>query len=188
MAALLALFDPPPGVLVLDIGCGVGAVAAMMAEIRPDLRFLLLNVSQAQLDLCPQPAAAKLLGDMHAIPAPDSSVDAVLFCYALGHGLVDVAIAEAARVLRPGGVLFIWDLAAEESGPIIEALGYKAHPPRRVLEAARCAGLVATRIPAMRETWTDEFQAILGAAAYAALFAGVRPIAYRFIKGATHGA
>ena len=48
-ARLLELMSPKPGAVVLDAGCGFGAVAKHMAELRPDLRFHLLNLTDVQL-------------------------------------------------------------------------------------------------------------------------------------------
>lgn len=117
---LLEKFDPPSGV-VLDVGCGIGEVARLMHEARQDLEFVLLNRSQAQLDLCPD--FEKLHADAHAIPMPDASVDAVMACYVMGHLDKDRALSEMRRVLKPGGVLFIADM----SGGAIPDLDYVAH-------------------------------------------------------------
>ena len=88
VAALLDRFAPPQGARVLDAGCGVGAVAEMMARIRSDLRFTLLNISGAQLEMAPA-GMAKVRADIHALPFSAGRFDAVMFNYSLGHGLLD---------------------------------------------------------------------------------------------------
>lgn len=123
---LLEKFNPPPG-RVLDVGCGVGAVARGMTMIRQDLKFTLLNISASQLELCgsfyPHENIEKMLADACDIPLPDACMDSVIACYVLGHLDKDKALAEMRRVLRPGGVLFIVDITG---GPIDE-LDYVAH-------------------------------------------------------------
>jgi 3'-phosphoadenosine 5'-phosphosulfate sulfotransferase (PAPS reductase)/FAD synthetase len=131
--------------MVLDAGCGVGAVAEIMADLRPDLWFLLLNTSAAQLAMCPEG-----MGTLHAsfddVPLGDGGVDAVMFCYALGHGEVDRAIAEAARVLCSGGVLFLYELVPGEGGDrLAEALGYRPYRSAEIYRAAEAAGLHFSR-------------------------------------------
>jgi len=51
------------------------------------------------------------LGDMEEIPIDDACVDLVFFSQSLHHALhPDRAIAEAARILKPGGRIAILDL------------------------------------------------------------------------------
>jgi ArsR family transcriptional regulator len=52
------------------------------------------------------------LGDMEEVPIDDASVDLVFFSQSLHHALhPKQAVAEAARILRPGGRIAILDLA-----------------------------------------------------------------------------
>ena len=39
----------PFGARVADLGCGVGEVARIFKQLRPDLSFCLVNISEAQL-------------------------------------------------------------------------------------------------------------------------------------------
>ncbi len=179
--ALLAAFDIPRGASVLDCGCGVGAVAIHMYEERPDLKITLLNISQAQLDLCPHwfPAIA---ANFHDIPTADETFDAVMYGYSIGHGLIDNVLREAARVTKRGGVVFIYDLAADDSRALIASMGYKAHPFSRVLEAAASAGLSVDVARIVDESDVTGFIGLIGQAAYDHIFAGVKPVLYRFVK------
>jgi ubiquinone/menaquinone biosynthesis C-methylase UbiE len=181
VAVLLDYFDPPQGASVLDVGCGVGTVAALMAEQRPDLRFTLLNISGAQRELAPFDME-KVRADMHALPLPAGSFDAVMFNYSLGHGLLDQCIAEAARVLRHGGVLFIYDLATHDHDYLIDHLGYRPHSQEEVWETAKCHGMT---IDVMQHAHAiaNDFIVLIGADAYKALgFDRTWPMIYRFTK------
>jgi ArsR family transcriptional regulator len=54
-------------------------------------------------------------GDLEQLPLADGEVDAVFLSQALHHAAQpEAAIAEAARVLRKGGVLILLDLLAHE--------------------------------------------------------------------------
>lgn len=107
--------------VVLDVGCGVGEVPRLMKEARPGLEFVLLNISQSQLELCPP--FRKIHASVEDIPLPDCSVDAVMACYVLGHADKDKSLSEMRRVLKPGGVLLVVDI----TGGRIDALEYTAH-------------------------------------------------------------
>jgi SAM-dependent methyltransferase len=182
VAALLDYFDPPNGAHVLDVGCGVGTVAGLMREQRPDLLFTLLNISGAQLEMCPS-GMAKARADMHALPFPAGSFDAVMYCYSLGHGLLDQCIAEAARVLRPGGVLFIYDLDTYDPYYLIDHLGYRPHHRGEMVDACRHRFVLDfIELPAAS---TGKFVDLIGEDAFCALgFDRVWPTIFRFTKEA----
>jgi ubiquinone/menaquinone biosynthesis C-methylase UbiE len=159
-------------------------VADIMADIRPDLRFTLLNISGAQLEMAPADMA-KVRADMHDLPFVAGSFDAVMFCYSLGHGLLDRCIAEASRVLRPGGVLFIYDLTSNDTDDqdyLIDHLGYRPHSHQEVLEAGELHGLTADAADAPTGS-SGDFIDLIGKAAYRDLgFHRATPMIYRFTK------
>jgi ubiquinone/menaquinone biosynthesis C-methylase UbiE len=105
----------PKGAKALEIGCGTGAVTRFLADL-PD-------VSHA-VGVDPSPVfiakARELAGsvqnltfqeaDGRALPCEDRTFDAVLFHTTLCHiPKPEEALAEALRVLRPGGWLAIFD-------------------------------------------------------------------------------
>lgn len=78
---LLSVYDFPTNAIVCDVGCGVGGVSRRMAEKRPDLKWVLLNRSAEQLEMCPD-IGEKIHSDMHRLP---ENIDVIMVNYALGH-------------------------------------------------------------------------------------------------------
>jgi len=106
---LLARFLPAPPAVVLDVGGAAGIHAAPLAAGGYEVHLIdpvPLHVEQA--GQVPGLASARV-GDARDLEWPDAGVDAVLLLGPLYH-LTDraervAALAETARVLRPGGVL-----------------------------------------------------------------------------------
>jgi SAM-dependent methyltransferase len=85
----------------LDVGGGNGRLARLLPGL--GIRCLVIDISPAMLALAPRPAAQ---GDGARLPVADESVDAVAELYTLYHyDDPRIPLAEARRVLRPGGVL-----------------------------------------------------------------------------------
>jgi len=105
---LLERYLPLAPAEVVDVGGGPGVYAAWLAGLRYRVRLIdpvELHVTQARA----AGVARAEMGDARALPFADKSVDAVLLLGPLYH-LVDAddrrrALAEARRVLRPGGVV-----------------------------------------------------------------------------------
>ena len=108
ISSLLHHMAPSFGDTILDAGCGFGEVSRLMKVERPDLNFILVNKNGLQMSYAPG-GFPKILGDMHSLPLVNSSMDGVMFCYSLCHSDFEIALAEAARVTRPGGFLFVYD-------------------------------------------------------------------------------
>ena len=97
-----------PSASVLDVGGGTGAHAEWLARDGHAVR--LIDIVPAHVEAAAQLAGVSAaVGDARDLPVEDHSVDVVLSLGPLYH-LVDAedrarALAEARRVLRPGGVL-----------------------------------------------------------------------------------
>lgn len=98
----------PTPATVLDVGGGTGAHAEWLA--RDGHTVHLIDVVPVHVDAAARlPGVTAQVGDARDLPVPDGSVDAVVLLGPLYH-LVDPAdraqaLAQARRVLRPGGVL-----------------------------------------------------------------------------------
>ena len=110
---------------VVDVGCGTGALVRRLAEL--GARVVGVETGDAPLDLAR--AASPVNGERYVkgggedLPLASASADLVVFLYSLHHVPVPrqhEALAEAARVLRPGGRLHVAEPAAE--GPYFEVL------------------------------------------------------------------
>lgn len=97
---------------VLDLGAGTGLFASLVASLRPDASYTLVDVSEPMLRRAEELFAARGLessfvqGDL-TDPLPDGEYDAVISALAI-HYLEDAAkrdlYARVRAVLRPGGV------------------------------------------------------------------------------------
>ena len=109
----------PSAATALDLGCGTGVLAAVLARSRPELSVLAVDQSAAAVASATATAAVNGLGarirvtrDDAAASLPDASVDLVV-CnppFHVGAAVVTTAadrlFAAAGRVLRPGGELW----------------------------------------------------------------------------------
>lgn len=128
-AALLSLVPEQVG-RVLDIGTGTGRMLELMA---PHARAGLgVDASRAMLALARARLAKPGLGhlsvrqaDMYSLPLPQR-FDLVLMHMVL-HYAEDpaAAVAEAARVLAPGGMLIVVDLAGHDRAAVADRLAHR---------------------------------------------------------------
>jgi SAM-dependent methyltransferase len=145
--ALLALV--PSGWTVADLGCGTGALAA---ELAPRVRRV-IAVDQSAAMLRAARKRAEGLGlanvewheaDLAALPLEGGRCDAAVMALVLAY-LDDPApaLAEAARVLRPGGRLVVLDAVRHQDDELRRRMG-QVHPgfaPEALAALVRGAGL-----------------------------------------------
>jgi SAM-dependent methyltransferase len=99
---------PPPGALTLDIGCGEGRVARELAGRGHRVVAIDGSPTMAALAATHDEPQVVLVADAAALPLPTSCADqAVAFMSLQDIDDVDGAVREAARVLRPGGLLSV---------------------------------------------------------------------------------
>jgi ubiquinone/menaquinone biosynthesis C-methylase UbiE len=181
---LLAFFDPPPGIGILDLGAGTGAVADMMQELRPDLTFTLLNHSQTQLDMASD-RHQKICASFEKIPALPHPIRAAMMTYAIGHGDVHRVLSEVSRVLPPGGLFFLYDITSDRSDnakALRDKLDYIAYKPDDIITAASLARLDLDRMERPREIYSAHMRPVMPDADYTEIFSGLNSMLFRFRK------
>ena len=103
----------PPGSVVLEAGCGVGAQTITLAERSPEAQFISLDVSADSLAEARRRATAAELtnvqfqqADIFALPFAPESFDHVFVCFLLEHlSRPAEALTILTRLLKPGGTL-----------------------------------------------------------------------------------
>ena len=105
LPALLELL-PAAGRRTLDLACGEGRLSRVLAERGHRVIGVEGSPALAAAAREAAPSIEVLDGDAAAIPLPDGAVDLVVCSMALlNFDDLDAAVAEAARVLEPGGRL-----------------------------------------------------------------------------------
>lgn len=115
----------------LDLGTGPGDIPIMLCGPTEKVSILAVDLAQSMLDLAERTVLIAGLGnritlanmDVKALDLPDDSFDAV-FSNTILHHIPEPALmlAEAARVLKPGGLLLIRDLYRPDSIEQLNAL------------------------------------------------------------------
>jgi SAM-dependent methyltransferase len=182
---LLRWMAPPMGAVVVDMGCGVGEVARLMRAARPDLEFVLVDLSRRKLDHCPTGEGFyRVLADAHATGLPGERADVVMFHSALINMDAQHALAEATRLLKPGGICFVNELIRKQGDNrrFEEVLGAWAPTEWELRNWAALAGLFCDGGPMVPPGLMEEFRARLEAIQEAALLDDVQPQVWRFTR------
>jgi ArsR family transcriptional regulator len=145
-SALLALL--PPEWTVADLGCGTGSLAAALS---PEVARVVGVDQSADMLRSARRRTAGLgnvelrRGTLEAIPLEEASCDAALLVLSLGW-VADPAraLAEAARVVRPGGRLALVDAVLHDDEDFRRRAGqvWPGFEPARVADLLAAAGWV----------------------------------------------
>lgn len=124
--ALLGLIDP--ALVVADLGCGTGEAAERLAPlvakvIAVDRERAMLDAARKRLRGCANVEFRE--GELSRLPLRDGEADAAVLVLVLHHlELPAHAIAEAARTLRPRGLLLVVDMVAHDRSEWRHTMGH----------------------------------------------------------------
>jgi 2-polyprenyl-3-methyl-5-hydroxy-6-metoxy-1,4-benzoquinol methylase len=134
IGSLLAAAHVRAGCQVLDVGCGPGDLAAAAATLGADTVGIDVAPSMVRRAAIAHPTIPFRVGSFEAIPAGEGTFDALVGNFVVNHvGRPETALAEARRVLRPGGHLALsaWDAPRLNRvlGLFTDAVAVSAAPP-----------------------------------------------------------
>lgn len=121
LAQARARLIPPAsrdGAVLLDLACGGGVLAPYAAKL--GYRHVGLDLEPVSLALAREHGVTTVLADVRAVPFADSSADVVAAGEILEHvAEPSTVVAEACRVLRPGGLLVLDTINATAIGRFV---------------------------------------------------------------------
>ena len=168
----LALRLAPP-IVVADLGAGEGLVSQLLARRAKQVWCIdsspkMVEVGTALAEKNGLANLAYKLGDIEQVPLPDASVDLAILSQALHHAQhPQTAVAEAFRILRPGGQILILDLREHgfEKARELYAdvwLGFRENTLHQFLEKAGFASIEVATVA--REEKEPFFETLLASA------------------------
>lgn len=135
------------GKRVIDVGCGDGGLARLMARNgAAEVLGVECNANQLARARAAEPAEGVryVEGVGQDLPAEDGGTDIVVFFNSLHHIPVaaqDAALAEAARVLKPAGVVYVCEPVAEGTHfEVVRPVDDETEVRARAYEAIKAAG------------------------------------------------
>ena len=139
LAAAVDAVGALDGRQLLDVGCGTGLLLHLAHERGAIVHGLDVVPGMVALAAVAEPSAELTIGDLQRLPYPDGYVEVVTAVNALQFAADPVvAVAEAARVLAPGGVLVASFFAAPELSQttVVHEAMSALSPPERAADHA----------------------------------------------------
>jgi ubiquinone/menaquinone biosynthesis C-methylase UbiE len=104
------------GKRVADVGCGKGRFARIVQERHPGASVVALDLAEAMLRHVPQ-GIHSVAATMTALPLATACCDGAYATESLEHAVdIPAAVAELARIVKPGGRIVIIDKNSEAWG------------------------------------------------------------------------
>ena len=110
MLRMIERFGGEAEIPLLDAGCGTGGLLGKIAAAWPARPLFGLDAEEAAVAAARKKSHAEIvLGDVNKLPYPDQSFGAICSVDVLYHAKVNPAVAlrEAKRCLKPGGVIIL---------------------------------------------------------------------------------
>jgi SAM-dependent methyltransferase len=162
-----------PPLDVADIGCGEGYLTLEAARWARSV--IGIDRSESVLERASELAARRHVsnvawkkGDLARLPLADASVDVALLSQALHHARDPRrAVAEAVRILRPGGRLLVLDLREHDEAWVRTRLGdrHLGFSPTQLETMLRDAGLTDIRVQVGARKTGDPFVVLIASGA-----------------------
>lgn len=106
------------GRIAADIGSGKGRFARIVKERNPHATVIALDIAETMLRHVPADVA-KVAASMTQLPLATASVDGAYAIESLEHAVdIEAAVAELARIVKPGGRIVIIDKNARKWGSL----------------------------------------------------------------------
>lgn len=140
-----------PGLRLLDVGCGQGRHA--FEALRRGAAVVVLDRDAAECKELGAQDVRAVNSDVLRLPFPDASFDRIVAAEVLEHVDDDRrAMAELARILRPGGLLAVtvprwfpeqvcWALSSDYHAPAVPGGHVRIYRRRQLVGRLRAAGL-----------------------------------------------
>jgi ArsR family transcriptional regulator len=168
-----------PPLEIADLGCGDGYLTIEAARFAR--RVIAVDRSKAALARAKQlahrrngsarPAAAAPIewrrGELEKLPVEDASVDVALLSQALHHANSPAkALAEAARIVRPGGRVLVLDLRRHEEHWVVDRLGdrWLGFDDVELARLLKGAGLADVKVSVGARRARDPFTVLIASA------------------------
>jgi demethylmenaquinone methyltransferase/2-methoxy-6-polyprenyl-1,4-benzoquinol methylase len=131
--AMVEWLNPQPGQAFLDVAGGTGDIAFRIADLARarggeaaitvcDINAEMLNEGVRRAEKMGEGAITWVCGDAEKLPIPDQSVDAYTIAFGIRNVThIDQALAEARRVLKPGGRFLCLEFSRVEA-PGLDAI------------------------------------------------------------------
>ena len=162
LPTMLQLLDPKKDEILLDVGAGTGCIANMVAKYCDNVYALEPNNDRVEFIIAHYPEVKAFAGQVGSIPFPESVLRQDTYVISALHHfpVVDAAIEEMARVLKPLGRILVHD-----SNPERMPLGARAErrimkeqikflPPAQLRELVEAQGL---RTVQLKEVFSSYF-------------------------------
>jgi ArsR family transcriptional regulator len=144
-----------PPMVVADLGCGEGYLTIEASRFAK--RVIAVDRSEAVLDKARESAKRRRVknvewkrGELEKLPLEDAAVDVALLSQALHHASSPAkALAEAARIVKPGGRVLLLELRGHQEHWVRDRLGdtwlgFDDAELKRLMESAGLTGVKVT--------------------------------------------